>query len=437
MAPAQLQQADVGALHRDAAVDVILTRLGAKRSAWNAADVRGEAEKLIASIGIVTDQSTRTELSEDLTLRAVTACQPLLDQHDAPEHVRILTSSRVLDIEAELNASLATRAEGRTVPARITGTGHLDEAQRRVVAALTGTADLLLIEGAAGTGKTTTLAAARAALATQHRRLVVVTPTLKAAESARAQVGSDAFSAAWLIHQYGHRWDDDGSWSHQWTPRQQVDPAAALTTGDVLLVDEAGMLDQDTARALLAVADQTSASIALLGDRHQLPAVGRGGLLDLAATWVRPDAHLELDAVHRFTDPAYADLTLLMRDGRRPAGVFDTLTARGQIVIHATRAGTHCRSGPDRRTRRRTRHRRHPRTGHHAERRDPQSAHARPAYLLRCDRSRRADRSRRPRSDPPQRRRPRRHEPCNLDYHRYRRRRFSHHRASRWTARTP
>ena len=104
----------------------------------------------------------------------------------------------------------------------------------------------------------------------------------------------------------------------------------------MLLVDEAGMLDQDTARALFAVADQTGAGVALLGDRHQLPAVGRGGLLDLAAGWARPEAHLELSAVHRFADPTYADLTLAMRDGQHPETVFDDLLARGQIILHTS-----------------------------------------------------------------------------------------------------
>ena len=190
-----------------------------------------------------------------------------------------------------------------------------------------------MIEGAAGTGKTTTLAAARDVLDAADRRLVVVTPTLKAAQAAQQQVGADAFSAAWLIHQHGYRWDEDGHWS-------QTDAApearARLLPGDVLLVDEAGMLDQDTARALFAIADRAHATVALLGDRHQLPAVGRGGVLDLAARWVRPAAHHELESVHRFSDPAYADLSLLMRAGERSGEVFDALLERGQIVLHAS-----------------------------------------------------------------------------------------------------
>ncbi len=58
------------------------------------------------------------------------------------------------------------------------------------------------------------------------------------------------------------------------------------------------MLDQDTARALLTIADEAGARVALVGDRHQLPAVGRGGVLDLAARWA--DRGVPIDVVHRF-----------------------------------------------------------------------------------------------------------------------------------------
>ena len=231
---------------------------------------------------------------------------------------------------------------GRSLDAvRLRGLDHLDPAQRRVVAALASDARLLVIEGAAGTGKTTTLAAARDVLDASDRRLVVVTPTLKAAQAARQQVGADAFSAAWLVHQHGYRWDEDGHWSRvdtgpSATPEARPDARARLLPGDVLLVDEAGMLDQDTARALFAIADRAHARVALLGDRHQLPAVGRGGVLDLAARWVRPEGHHELDSVHRFSDPGYADLSLLMRTGERSGEVFEKLLERGQIVLHAS-----------------------------------------------------------------------------------------------------
>lgn len=341
--PATSPGLQIGRLDRDVAADLVLTRLGAKRSAWNAADIRGEVERLIASVGVVAERAVRRELVEDVADRARRRCVPLLDRGDVPEHVRSLTSERVLAVEADLVDTFAARsAQPVTDAVRLRGTNnfdlaHLDPAQRRVVAALAGDAGLLVIEGAAGTGKTTTLAAARDVLEAADRRLVVVTPTLKAAQAARQQVGAVAFSAAWLIHQHGYRWDDDGHWSHiDAGPDAAPEARARLLPGDVLLVDEAGMLDQDTARALFAIADRAHAVVALLGDRHQLPAVGRGGVLDLAARWVQPAGHHELESVHRFTDPGYADLSLLMRTGERSGEVFDTLLQRGQIVLHAS-----------------------------------------------------------------------------------------------------
>ena len=115
-------------------------------------------------------------------------------------------------------------------------------------------------------------------------------------------------------------------------------PMLCCVGGDLLLIDEAGMLDQDTARALVTIADETGARLALVGDRHQLPAVGRGGVLDLAAHWAGPDARLTLDNVHRFADPDYAKLSLAMRSPENPEAVLDLLVQRGQIVVHSDEA---------------------------------------------------------------------------------------------------
>jgi len=256
----------IGSIDRDRVVEVALTRLGAKRSAWNAGDVRGVVEELIASAGVVAEPRVRTELTEDLTARCVSACRPLLARGDVPEHVRSLASARVLAVEAELNDRLSVRAE------------H-------------GRRDLLVVEGAAGAGKTTLLRAHRRALQASGNWMIVVTPTLKAAQVAATEVGASAFSAAWLVHQHGFRWDADGRWTRAAVDR--IDRAAVLRPGDHLVVDEAGMLDQDTARALLTIADETGARLVLIGDRHQLPAVGRGGVLDLALRWAprRPSSN--------------------------------------------------------------------------------------------------------------------------------------------------
>jgi thymidine kinase len=347
----------VGQLDRTGAVATVLSRLGARRSAWNAADVRGEVEQLIARTGLVATAAVRVELAEDLTARTLVACVPLVVDRDGsvrsvPEHLRALTSPQVLVVEGELTTRLVARAAhppaspaspAQHVAGGIDVAGGLDAAQQAVVAALAGSGSLTLVEGAAGAGKTTTLAATRQCLERDGHRLVVVTPTLKAARVAAGETGATAYSAAWLAHQHGYRWDTHGTWTRlragQSDPLtgatyQGPQPAAVLRPGDLLLVDEAGMLDQDSARALLVIADEHHTRVALVGDRHQLPAVGRGGVLDLAARWASPQSCLALETVHRFADPEYAELSLAMRTSRHPGGVFDTLLARGQIRLH-------------------------------------------------------------------------------------------------------
>ncbi|WP_235547692.1 MULTISPECIES: MobF family relaxase [unclassified Nocardioides] len=335
-APVRLERTLPGWVDRDAAADLVVSILGSKRSAWNTADLRGKTEVLLAQTGLVADRAARVELAEDITARAAGRCTSLLEGSGVPEHVRSLTSPRVLDVEADLIARLAVRGAEPARRVRLGGRGlvRVDATQAAMVGVLAGNGRLVVVEGAAGAGKTTALCATREVLAQRARRMIVVTPTLKGAEVAAAETGADGHSASWLIYQHGFRWNSDGHWTRVPDPTPQ--PSARLRPGDLLLVDEAGMLDQDAALALLTLADETGARLALVGDRSQLPAVGRGGVLDHAIAFAHPSAVVTLETVHRFTDPTYADLSLRMRTGEDPAAVFNTLMKRGQIVIHPT-----------------------------------------------------------------------------------------------------
>ena len=120
----------------------------------------------------------------------------------------------------------------------------------------------------------------------------MVTPTKKAADVAHQELGVATDSVAKLVHEHGWRWNRDGVWSRLGlgdtdpeTGATYTGPSkgAQLLHGERIVVDEAGMLDQDTALALLTVADEHGATLALVGDRAQLAAVGRGGVLDIAA----------------------------------------------------------------------------------------------------------------------------------------------------------
>ena len=157
--------------------------------------------------------------------------------------------------------------------------------------ALAGDAELVVIEGAAGAGKTTTLAATQTVLGEQGRRMLVVTPTRKAAQVAAREVGT-AGSVAWLVHQHGFRWDDDGRWTRAPLSRR---PRRSWAMVICCWSMRPGCWTRTPPGRFFTVADEMGARIALVGDRHQLPAVGRGGVLDLAARWVPPQAHVDLD----------------------------------------------------------------------------------------------------------------------------------------------
>jgi thymidine kinase len=341
----------IGSLDRDQIAADIVQQVGAARSAWSVADLHDVAGHLIAGTGITADKGVLGELLEDLTARAVDRSTALTEPVRGvvmPEAVRHLTSSHVIAVEKDLSERLAARAAHPGLDASLpvvvrAGGRELGAQQRAVVGAIAGTHQLVVVEGAAGAGKTTALLAAKEQLAGEGRRLVVVAPTLKAAKEAAQATGSRASSIHKLLHQQGWRWDDAGRWSRlavgEVDPKTGVvfagpSPEYVLDARTQVVVDEAGMIDQDTARALLITADDAGAPLVLMGDRAQLAAVGRGGVLDKAV--LLTGSHVDVDEVHRFTDPDYAALTVRMRDREEPARIFDELVARGQVHIHTT-----------------------------------------------------------------------------------------------------
>ncbi|WP_136610072.1 MobF family relaxase [Sinomonas albida] len=324
-----------------------LDRCAAGASAWTTHTVTEHVTGLVTEYGV---RATGEELREFVALAtrlALGDCLSLLPPGaPAPKHVAHLTSVRVIEAETRLRDLLTARV-AEVEPERLDIGGlvqadGLDSDQREAAAAVASTDRLVVVEGAAGAGKTTMLAAAIAASGLDGRRVRVLAPTKKAAKVAAEELGVAADSVAALVHAHGWRWNDDGVWTR--LARGGLDPetgraydgppaTAQLSHGERIVVDEAGMLDQDTALALFTLAAESGAAVALVGDRAQLPAVGRGGVLDMAArlrgrTW-------QMTSAHRFADPAYADLTLAIRDGRDPGALFDQLTALGLVRIHA------------------------------------------------------------------------------------------------------
>lgn len=330
-APARDLMADpLDAAERAALAGRVVARLEDSRSAWSRQDVERAALDELGRTLPVCDPATLYRQAAAVARDAMGRMVPLSDDPRAVQPwVRSLTTGRVIDVEERLTGRLAARGIDGGEPAPVAGTAReegLDEGQENAMAQVCGTAALTVVEGAAGTGKTLMLRAADKWLAARGRRLVVVTPTLRAAREA-GRTAASADTVMRLLEAYGWRNDEMGrGWyrvapgrrDHRGNVYRGVPDGRGLNPGDVLVVDEAGMLCQDQALRLLELADEAGAKVALMGDSRQLSAVGRGGTLDIAR---RQTASLaEMLTVHRFSDPEWAGLSLAIRERRDPAG---------------------------------------------------------------------------------------------------------------------
>ena len=324
-----------------------LDRCAAAASAWTAHTVREHATRVMTEHGVHAAPAEIRDFVTAASRLALSDCFSILPPGaPQPAHVAHWTSVRVMQSEAELrdlitNLVPAHEPEHPDVQSLAESVG-LDANQAEAAAALASTDPLVIVEGAAGSGKTTMLAIAITAAEREGRPTRVVAPTKKAADVAHQVLGVPADSVAALVHAHGYRWNRDGVWTRL-TPGD-TDPetgraysgppaTARLQAGERIVVDEAGMLDQDSAIALLTVAAETDATVAFVGDRAQLPAVGRGGVLDMAAA-IRGRT-TDMNEVHRFTDPAYAELSARLRDRDDPGAIFDQLAALGLVRLLA------------------------------------------------------------------------------------------------------
>ncbi|CAN5598938.1 MobF family relaxase [soil metagenome] len=303
-------------------------------------DIRAGAMRAIAASGIVAHRDDLQPLIDDIVDIATGHTVDLLDDGPVPDHIKSLMAAATAVLKVELAARFdrlaadGEPADGEIVEAAETamlqpGTA-LDQGQRDAASVIAGTHRLVAVMGPAGTGKTTMLRVAHRALAIQGRRLVVVAPTKKAASVAGREIGVAASSLHALLGDHGWRWTRDDAGAEVWTRLGigDIDPSTGriyvgarkhpLVPGDRIVVDEAGMVDLCTARALAQVAEETGAGIAMVGDHLQAMPVGHSGAMASMAR--RSGAVVELTSVHRFRDSDYAALTLRLRE---PASIDD------------------------------------------------------------------------------------------------------------------
>jgi conjugative relaxase-like TrwC/TraI family protein len=301
----------------------ILTVMEASRATWQMWHVRAESQRQVRTIDALSEHAAAlVDLLVDEVLHSRSVALALPNDHiEEPEALRrvdgssvytvagadLYTSQRILDAEQRLLTAAGRHGGVSVDPTAVdlallemaaNGTA-LDAGQAFLVRQMcTSGARLQLAVAPAGAGKTTAMRALTLAWTQDGGQVLGLAPS--------------AAAAAVLAEQTGIRTDTLAKLTWSLHHGELPDWAAAIGPSTLVIIDEAGMADTLTLDAAVQFAIGRGASVRLIGDDQQLAAIGAGGVLrDIKQT----HGALHLAELHRFTNPAEAAASLMLREG--------------------------------------------------------------------------------------------------------------------------
>ncbi|MFF9482987.1 MobF family relaxase [Streptomyces sp. NPDC014733] len=331
----------------NAAAQQVLTTVSDERSVWGRRQVLAEAQRWVTQTLKGADPGRN--LVERITHRVLTEGSVKITPPDpnpqfAPlqradgtsiyrhRETEIYTSNEVLAAEDRMVAAARTDVIPAVTPDiynRVEAAyqqAHPDrplDAGQRAMARSFATSDRLVSVaiGPAGAGKTTSMRVAADAVREGGNRVIGLGPSARAA----AELSDGINAPAYTLHEWlGAR--------ERLRVGGRVGPEFRLNQGDVVVVDEAGMAGTRRLARVVEEAAAAGALVRLVGDPYQLASVESGGALRLLTTEV---GAVELEAVHRFSNPEEAAASLTLRSGE-PDQAWDWYLANNRIV-----AGSH------------------------------------------------------------------------------------------------
>ena len=209
----------------------------------------------------------------------------------------LATEQHALTLAAAATDSVVGRVPAAMTQAALEATA-LSAEQRVLVEQVTSSTGLVdVVAGPAGCGKTAALAVAHRLWAETRHPVVGACVSWVAAQQLHAATGIPATSLHTLLSSAERR---------------------GLPAGVVVVIDEASLVDTRTHARLLEAINATGGKLVLLGDPHQLPEIGAGGLF--AALAARPDT-IQLTGNQRQHAPWERDALTTLRAGDVPTAL--------------------------------------------------------------------------------------------------------------------
>ncbi len=269
------------------------------------------------------------------TAAAVAAAVDSGEVHTIDAQPPVLALARYYQAEdaiAEAVARLLATAEPiKGNPAKLPGAlSDLDAAQRAAVSAALKSG-VSVLTGGPGTGKSRTVAAVVALAEKAGKEISLAAPTGRAAKRLEELCGVPATTIHRLLGAQGRRPEDKDESYRGSFARGEDYPLES----DIIVVDEASMLDVELAEALLTACPD-GAHLLVVGDAAQLPSIGPGRVLgDLIDAGVVPTT--ELTTLYRQAEGGtIARLATAVRSGELP--VIDD--PQREVVIVTARGST-------------------------------------------------------------------------------------------------
>lgn len=326
-APADLARRQEMADRLLADPELLLKQLGNERSTFDERDIAKALHRYVDDPADFANIRARLMASDDLVLlkpqqvngetgkatepAIFTTREILRVEYDMAQSARALSERRSFAVTDQAVAAAIAKVETQDPQKRF----RLDQEQVDAVRHVTGDSGIAAVVGLAGAGKSTLLSAARVAWEREGRRVIGAALAGKAAEGLEDSSGIKSRTLA--------------SWELAWAGARE-----RLNRGDVLVIDEAGMVSSQQMARVLKIAEEAEAKVVLVGDAMQLQPIQAGAAFRAITERI---GFAELAGVRRQRDEWARDASRLFARGKIKEGL-DAYAREGRIVETETRA---------------------------------------------------------------------------------------------------
>ncbi|TBC81214.1 Ti-type conjugative transfer relaxase TraA, partial [Rhizobium leguminosarum] len=305
---------------------LLLKQLSNERSTFDERDIAKALHRHVDDPAVFANIRGRLMASDDLIMlkpqqidaetgkasepAIFTTREILRSEYDMARSAQVLSEHRGFAVSDRVVAAAIRHVETRDTDTSF----RLDPEQVDAVRHVTGDNGIAAVVGLAGAGKSTLLAAARVAWESDGRRVIGAALAGKAAEGLEDSSGIRSRTLA--------------AWELTWASGREL-----LERGNVLVIDEAGMVSSQQLARVLDIAEQAEVKVVLVGDAMQLQPIQAGAAFRAITERI---GFAELAGVRRQRHQWAREASRLFARGETEKGL-DAYAQQGHLIEAATR----------------------------------------------------------------------------------------------------